>query len=237
MVMRTTFVTRTLREMTEKGGQNFSCVFHNGFRFDMTFLNKGLWLSLWETQDVSLLVSGLTTLKSYTVGCHIKLNTPLNAINNPFSNLHRAPTSMKKEGFEAYFLITSLTLILTMANFFSELSPEDVEFVLEYLSSGKRCFLYEVVTGFNSLAATLDNNDFWSIKTFYSRLRDEGISQKEWEGSHKLYKVLRMRNLSDFNNIFNIQDVFILGVILEYRWQKMKEDAGFGPRCFTSTST
>ena len=29
--------------MTEKGGQNFSCVFHNGFKFDMTFLNKRLY--------------------------------------------------------------------------------------------------------------------------------------------------------------------------------------------------
>ena len=42
-----------------------------------------------------------------------------------------------------------------------------------------------------------------------------------------------MRNLSDFNGIDNIQDVFILGVILEYRWQKMKDETGFDPRCFT----
>ena len=35
-----------------------------------------------------------------------------------------------------------------------------------------------------------------------------------------------MRNLSDFNDIYNIQDVFILSLILEYRWQKsrMKPD-------------
>ena len=46
-----------------------------------------------------------------------------------------------------------------------------------------------------------------------------------------------MCNLSDFNDIYNIQDVYILGVILEYRWQKVRESSGFDPRCFTSAST
>ena len=80
--------------------------------------------------------------------------------------------------------------------------------------------------GFDSLSATPENGDFWNIETFYSRLRDEGISQKEWKGCRKLFKVLKMRNLSDFNDIYNIQDVFILSLILEYRWQKsrMKPD-------------
>ena len=86
------------------------------------------------------------------------------------------------------------------------------------MSSGKGCFSYEVVTGFDSLSAIPENGDFWNIETFYSRLKDEGISQKEWEGCRKLFKELKMRNLSDLNDIYNIQDVFILGVILEYRW-------------------
>ena len=90
------------------------------------------------------------------------------------------------------------------------------------------------MTGFNSLSTTPDNGDFWKIDKFYSRLRDEGISQKEWEDCRKFYKMLRIRDFSDFNNV---QDVYILGVILEYRWQKIKEATGFDPRCFTSAST
>ena len=39
----------------------------------MSFLTKEPWVSLWQTQDVSLLGSGLTTLKSYSLGPHIKL--------------------------------------------------------------------------------------------------------------------------------------------------------------------
>ena len=118
-----------------------------------------------------------------------------------------------------------------------DLSEEDRTFVLDYLCSVKGCFPYEVVTGLNSPSVKPDIGDFWSIETFCSRLRDEVISQKEWEGCRRLYKILRMRNLSDFNDIYNIQDVYILGVILEYRWQKIKDSTGFNPRCFTSAST
>ena len=103
------------------------------------------------------------------------------------------------------------------SEFFLSLPKEDIEFVLNNLSSGKGCFPYEIVTGFRSLSAVPEDGDFWDIESFYSRLRDEGISQNEWEGCKKLYKVFKMRNLSDFNDISNIQDVIKLAVILKYR--------------------
>ena len=66
------FCNKNVRELNEKNGQYFSCVFHNGFRFDMVFSTKGLCLSVWQTQNVSLLSSRLITLKSYTLGRHVK---------------------------------------------------------------------------------------------------------------------------------------------------------------------
>ena len=58
--------------MTEKTGQYYSCVFHNGFRFDMNFLTKYVWLSLWKIQEFSLLGSSLKDLKSYKISNHCK---------------------------------------------------------------------------------------------------------------------------------------------------------------------
>ena len=46
-----------------------------------------------------------------------------------------------------------------------------------------------------------------------------------------------MTEYRNFSDIYNIQDLYILGVILEYRWQKIKEATGFHPRCFASAST
>ena len=46
-----------------------------------------------------------------------------------------------------------------------------------------------------------------------------------------------MRNLSNLNDIYNVQEVIILTVILKYSCQKIKDDISFNPRCFTSAST
>ena len=183
----------------------------------MTFLTKGLWLSLWQTQDFSLLGSGLTALKSYTLGRHVKFIDSVKYYQQPLAKLARSTDANEKKRIRSLFLDYLAYTHPYYSKFFLDLGEENIEFALEYLSSGKGCFPYEVVTGFDSLSATPENGDFWNIETFYSRLRDEGISQKEWEGCRKLFKVLKMRNLSDFNDIYNIQDVFILGVILEYR--------------------
>ena len=128
---------------------------------------------------------------------------------------------MRKKGYVACFSIIWLIWTFTTANFLS-LRKEDTAFVLEYVSSDKGCFPYEIVTGFHSLSAVPKDGDFWDIESFYSRLRHEGISQKEWEECKKLYKVFKMRNLSDFDDIYNIQDVIILAVILEYRCQRSR---------------
>ena len=89
---------------------------------------------------------------------------------------------------------------------------------------------------FSLLSGVPEDGDFWSIDTFYSSLREEGITEKEWEGCRKLYKTVKMKNLSDFNDIYNIQDVSILSFILENRWQKVKDETRFDPKCFTSAS-
>ena len=60
---------------------------------------------------------------------------------------------------------------------------------------------------------------------------------KKWERFRKRFKVLKMRNLSNFNDIYNIQDVLIIGMIPDYRWQKVEDKSGFDPRYFTSAST
>ena len=114
------------------------------------------------------------------------------------------------------------------------MNNDNRNFVLDYLASGKGCFPYEILTGFDSLSLVSPDGEFWPQKGFYSRLKDANISVKEYENCKNLYKIMGMRKLSDLNDIYNVQDVIILGVILENRWQKIKETTGFNPRCFTS---
>ena len=98
------FCNKKVRELTEKKWQYFSCVFHNRFRFDMTFLAKGLWHSLWQTQDVSLSGSGLTTLKSYTLGRHVKFIDSVKYYQQTLAKLARSTDTNEKKEYVAYFL-------------------------------------------------------------------------------------------------------------------------------------
>ena len=89
--------------MENNRGQCFSCIFHNGFKFDMTFLTKGLWLSLWQTKDVSLLGSGLTNLKSYTIGNHIKFIDSVKYYQQPLSKLASSANAEEKSRIKSLF--------------------------------------------------------------------------------------------------------------------------------------
>ena len=52
-----------------------------------------------------------------------------------------------------------------------------------------------------------------------------------------LYQTLKMRNLGDMNDLYNMQDVILLCEIIENRFQKMLDKFGFNPRKCNSAST
>ena len=59
--------------------------------------------------------------------------------------------------------------------------------------------------------------DFFSKDQFYSTLR-KSCKCKEYGNSKKLYELLKMRDLSDLNNLYNAQDT-----IMGNRFETMRE--------------
>ena len=60
----------------------------------------------------------------------------------------------------------------------------------------------------------------WKIfrKTeFFSLLKQENITENEYEKSKYIFEILKMRNFSDFNDLYNFQGVAILCEIVESR--------------------
>ena len=96
------FSNKKVRRLTEKSGQYFSCVFHNGFRHSV-FNKRTLAFSL-QTQDVSPLGSGLTTLKSYTLGCHVKFIDSVKYYQQPLAKLARSNDANEKKRIHSLFL-------------------------------------------------------------------------------------------------------------------------------------
>ena len=101
--------------MMDKSGQYFSCIFNNGFRFNMT---KGLWFSLWQTQDVSLLESCLTSLKSYSLGCHVKFIDSVKYCQQPLAMLARSTDKNEKNRIHSLFLDYLAYVLVYCTQFF-----------------------------------------------------------------------------------------------------------------------
>ena len=50
----------------------FSCIAHNIFVFDMFFFLKRIWLSVWRTNDLNIRRSGLTNINFASLGSEVK---------------------------------------------------------------------------------------------------------------------------------------------------------------------
>ena len=114
--------------MEKNKGQYYSCIFHNGFKFDVTFLTKGLWLSLWQTKDISLLGIGLTNLKSYTIGKHIKFVDSVKYYQQSLSKLAGSANDEEKTRIKSLFLDYLAYVHPYYSKFFMDLSKEDMQF-------------------------------------------------------------------------------------------------------------
>lgn len=89
--------------MCEKGGKYFSCIFSNGFTFGMSFLTKGVWLSLWNTQDYNFLGSRLTDRKSYTISNHLKFIESAKYYQQPLSKLAQSTDDFERQRIKSVF--------------------------------------------------------------------------------------------------------------------------------------
>ena len=79
--------------------------------------------------------------------------------------------------------------------------------------------------------------DFFEYTQFFSSLNNKNIELDIYQDVKFLYKSLKMINLGDMNDLYNMQDVILLCEIIENRFQKMQDKFGFNPRKCNSAST
>ena len=88
-----------------------------------------------------------------------------------------------------------------------------------------------------SLDSTPESGIFFEKREFYSELKQKFVSDEEYKNSFYLYKTLKMRNISDMNDLYNAQDVTLLYEIIENYFQLMYVKYGFNPRKCNSACT
>ena len=68
---------------------------------------------------------------------------------------------------------------------------------------------------------TVPEGDFFARTEFYSALKQKAVSDSDYKSSKYLFETLKMRNLSDMNDLYNVQDVILLAEIIENRFEYM----------------
>ena len=93
--------------------------------------------------------------------------------------------------------------------------------VLDIIVSGKGVILYEKSNSIDSLNTKSENGVFFSKDKFSSMLKGTAVGDDKYSHSKILYTLLKMRDLSDLNDLYNAQNVIILCEIMENKFQTM----------------
>ena len=72
--------------------------------------------------------------------------------------------------------------------------------------------------------------EFFFLKDeFFSTLKGKNVDDESYENAKKLFILLKMRNLSNLNDLYNAQEVIILLETIENIFQSMQDKSGYNP--------
>ena len=94
----------------------------------------------------------------------------------------------------------------------------------------------EVITSYESLDIKPENGEFFLPHQFYSTLKDNILTDEEYENIKKFYQTLKLENLGELNMIYNFQDTFILCEIFEQHSSHLLNLFKLNPRKCNSAS-
>ena len=212
-----------------------SCIAHNFFKFDFYFFLKNIRLSTWRTKDLNIGGKNLTDINFASID-NFKFIDTIKYYQTSLSQLSETADEKEKEK------IQKLTIqFLKRHDYFSSvwknLTFEQRKMVVEIISSGKGVIPYEKIESIHSLS-TVKPEDviFFSKDEFFSTLKDQEVDIESYENAKKLFILLQMRDLSDLNDLYNVQDVIILLEIIENRFQIIQDKTNYNPRIINSAS-
>ena len=109
------------------------------------------------------------------------------------------------------------------------MDKEEKDKILDIISKGKGALPYEKIVDKNSLDL-IPEKEFFEYTEVFSKLNGCNIGLEIYENMKYLYTILKMRNLGDMNDLYNMQDVILLCEIIENRFEKMHKKFEFNPR-------
>ena len=208
---------------------------HNFLGFDIYYMVKGYRSSVWGTNDFNMGGTNLTNMNFANISSQVKIIDTLKYYQTFLANISSTMTLEEKEN-----TVKTTDSFLKKHSYFSNvwqsLDQNNKNKILEIISKGKGSIPYELIADIHSLDITPENF-FFNYTEFYSKLNSCNIPMEIYEDMKFLYETLKMRNLGDMNDLYNMQDVILLCEIIENRFEKMHKKFGFNPRKYNSAST
>ena len=196
-----------------------SCIVHNFFGFDIYFFLKAIRLSAWKTKDINIGGTGLTNVSFASID-QLKLIDTMKYFQTSLGKLAETLSADEKRAIQK-LTVQFLTTHSHFSKVWKELSSNQKNKVIEIIIGGKGIIPYEKIESIDSLEITPEDGIFFSKDEFFSTLKGKMVDDESYENSKKLYILLKMKNLSDLNDLYNAQDVIILLEIIENRFQSM----------------
>ena len=119
-------------------------------------------------------------------------------------------------------------------NVWQSLSEEVQEKVF---AGGKGVIPYENIKIFDSLNSVSENRNSFAQSEFYTELKQDIVSEEEYENSKFLYTTLKMRNLSDMNDLYNFHNTCLSCKIIENQFEKIHKMRGYSRQKCNLAST
>ena len=183
------------------------CIAHNFLKFDMIFLLKAIRLSVWRTKDINISGKNLTDLNYASID-NFKFIDTMKYYQTSLGQLSETLSDREKEN------ISKLTIQFLMNHdYFStiwiNLTNNQRNKIIEIIVSGKGVIPYEKIETIDSLSSKPEDGIFFSKDEFFSTLKGKNVDNECFENAKQLYVLLKMRDLSDLNDLYNAQDVII----------------------------
>ena len=209
---------------------------HNLFGFDMFFSIKGYRATAWGTKYLNFGGTNLTDISYGNIAGEIKFIDTLKYYQKSLGELAAMLSEDEKNS------VKHLTKqFFNQHSYFSEvwkyLGYSQKNKIIEIIAEGKGIIPYEKIVDINSMFLTPENDAFFEKSKFYIDLKQNAVSDSDYESSFFLYKTLKMQNFGGMNDLHSAQDVILLCEIAENRFQFMHDQYGFNPRKCNSAST
>ena len=197
---------------------------------------KGLRAGLWRTKDLNVGGKNPTDISFANIGNQILFLDTIKYFQQSLGALANSLTNNEKSAIsrECEKVIKNDP---ELSKKYLSCTEEERKWALDCFSTGKGTIPHKMITTYNSLDIAPENGQFFPPHQFYSSLKDNIMTDEEYENVKKSYQTMKLVNLGKLNKIYNFEDTIILCEIFKQRSSHLQDLFKFNPRKCNSASS